>query len=307
MSDVFQKAGAFSQVRLTIRTPAKITADLKILARRPDGFHEVRLVLAPVSIFDELSVQALPPRPDQGEELNLRVEGEHAVDAGDDNLVIRAARAFCLARGISARLEVNLKKNVPAGAGLGGGSANAAGMLVALNHLSGEPLQPDDLRRLAAGLGSDVPFFIEPAPALATGRGEHLDPLPGFPAAELLVVKPGFSISTAEAYGLCRPRNPQGKYLADGSMPSGNVRELARLLANDFEGALLPRYPELERIKRALLDSGALGAVLSGSGSAVAGVFPAAEDRDRAAVKLSGVNGWNILPCHVLPSYRYLP
>jgi 4-diphosphocytidyl-2-C-methyl-D-erythritol kinase len=282
------------QGALQYRTPAKLTLVLKVLGRRADGFHDVKLALVPVSIYDFIIF--LPG------ETNVRLEVFGPEDLGppENNLVYRAAMAYQEAAGVPVRGILRLIKHIPSGAGLGGGSGNAAATLVALDRLHGHRLGAVRLREIALGLGSDVPFFLEPRPQWAEGRGERLTPLPDLPRLHLIVVKPAFPISTAEAYGQVRPRERRA-----GVPELTTPGQVLRAMENDFEAALFPRYPELARIKTRLLEAGALGALLSGTGSALFGVFADAAQRDAAALRLRGQPGWAVHPCESLASHDY--
>jgi len=277
------------------RTPGKITPFIRILRRRIDGFHEVRLTLFPVSIYDTLTWEPGP------EPLSLRVESPEPLGPDDKNLVVRAVSAFQTATGLRIGGAWRLSKHIPVGAGLGGGSGNAAGVLVVLNRLHGSPLSESHLHDLAATLGSDVPFFLAARPQWASGRGEHLLPLGAPPPLSILVVKPAFSISTAEAYRLVTPRD------GDPAPPLlSTLDDVIACLGNDFEPALAKAYPELAQVKKSLLDAGARGALLSGSGSAVFGVFSAEGHRDAAQARLSAAHpGWRTMACATLPQHEY--
>ena len=281
---------------MQIKTPAKITPLLQVLGRRKDGFHEVNIVLAPISLYDELEF-----RPGRREGLSLTGQGGAPEGAPEENLVHRAALAFQEAAGVSLALEIVLNKTIPAGAGLGGGSGNAAGTLLALNALHHHPLSPARLAALALGLGSDVPFFLDPAPSLARGRGEILSPLAEFPELPLLVVKPPFPVSTGEAY---RRLETFTKEPAKPSLRS--AAEVVAALENQFEGPLSALHPQLAQAKARLLAAGAAGAMLSGSGSAVFGIFEAAARRDAAAVELAGQGDWAVFSCQTLRRHAYL-
>jgi 4-diphosphocytidyl-2-C-methyl-D-erythritol kinase len=285
------------QAVIRIKTPAKITPYLRILARRADGFHDVRIVLLPVSLFDVLEFERNATK-----KISLHVEAAEPLGAVTRNLVYRAAMAFRRASGVRIGLTIKLSKHIPAGAGLGGGSGNAAGTLVALNALCGHPLDAARLFELAVDLGSDVPFFLSPAPALAQGRGEKLQPLPAFPAVPLLVVKPPFSVSTAEAYAQTEPRGPAGH-----RPPLGTLAEVRAALRNDLEQPVFRMHPELSTVRGALLDAGAVGALLTGSGSALFGLFADRPTRDAAAKALADEPAWRVLSCEPLPSHSYLP
>lgn len=283
---------------LRITTPGKVTLALQILRRRSDGYHDIRLLLAPVSLYDTLAFA-----PGAGAGVTLAGADEAALGPPERNLVVRAAHAFAEAAGVAPALAVTLQKRIPAAAGLGGGSGNAAGTLLALNRLHGEPLDAAALHALAAGLGSDVPFFLHPRPALAEGRGERLTPLQRFPSLPLLVVRPALAVSTGEAYVLAQPRAGRPHPLAGHAEGPPDLPAVLSLLENDFEAALFPRWPELLAVKEALLAAGAAGAVLSGSGSAVAGLFADTAARDEAAARLSGRRDWQLLPCRTLAGH----
>lgn len=310
-----------------VDTPAKITLHLEILGRLENGYHEVELVLAPVSIFD--SIFLLQKQDPSG--LSLEIEQAQPSRAlpenrapqiavpqnPEQNLAGRAARAYGSAVGAPINMHLRLRKRIPAGAGLGGGSGNAGGMLTLLNRRDGHPLSPGRVKDLALELGADVPFFLNPRPVLARGIGEKLLPLDGLPRLELLVAMPGFSISTAEAYGLAgenldRPGAASSRRpLAQRPWPPGTAprpEQLAGTLFNRFEAVLFPRHPELGAIKERLLAAGALGASLSGSGSALFGIFRDAQARDGALATLApeaARRQWTLFPCHTLSRHRY--
>jgi 4-diphosphocytidyl-2-C-methyl-D-erythritol kinase len=266
------------------------------LALRGDGYHEVRLALVPVSLYDEIAWEP------GGKGLALEVVGSReALGPRRDNLVYRAALAFQSVSNLSVQGRLRLTKHVPSGAGLGGGSANAAGTLVVLNRWHGSPLSPRQLWELAQGLGADVPFFLAPQAQWAEGRGERLTPIADFPRLHVLVVKPPFGIRTAQAYRRTTPR-PE----AAPRPPLRTVEEVLAALVNDFEPALFPAYPLLPEIKARLLAAGARGALLSGSGSALFGIFAAAAGRDAAAATLAAQEpAWTVLPCDTLEHHDY--
>jgi 4-diphosphocytidyl-2-C-methyl-D-erythritol kinase len=282
------------------RTPAKITIHLRVLSKRNDGYHDVRVALAPVGLYDTIAWQP------GGEQLFLEVSSAEALGPVEQNLVFRGALAFQVASGLSVHGRLRLEKRVPSGAGLGGGSANAAGTLVVLNRLYGEPLSEHRLWELAQQLGSDVAFFLRPCPQWAEGRGERLTPIASFPRLHVLVIKPPFGISTAQAYSKTVPR-PESYPLP----PLRSLQEVLTALANDFELALFPEYPALSEIKERLLAAGARGALLSGSGSAVFGLFTDAAARDQAMAELAQESSrrgiaWMVLPCDTLERHDYV-
>ncbi|MGK5091480.1 4-(cytidine 5'-diphospho)-2-C-methyl-D-erythritol kinase [Deltaproteobacteria bacterium TL4] len=279
---------------MQIKTPAKINTQLYILNKREDGFHELYLHMVPVSLFDTLT---LTPNAQRG--IHFHVEGLNIGGKLEDNLIVRAARLFEQKACVSVHLDIVLDKQIPIGAGLGGGSGNAAGMLVALNRYFGAPFSREELCSMASKLGSDVPFFIKPAPCEIQGRGEiiHLlDPYPHFP---LIIVKPSFSIATADAYRHCRPEFRH-------SFPSiQTLADLTHNLYNQFEQTLFRDFPELPQIKAELLKNGAVGALTSGSGSAVFGVFETPDLQTRAATELMKKYPGQSYCCHTLEEHHY--
>ena len=250
-------------------SPCKVNLLLNILGRRADGFHELETVLYPVRMFDELILE----RKGQGIELSCNTPG---LPTDARNLVHRAAAAFLEAAKVREGVRLELRKRIPLAAGLGGGSGNAATTLLGLNELFGEPLSPEQLQRIAAALGSDVPFFLQDKPALATGRGERIQPLGAFPAlsgAAFLLIHPGFGVATAWAY-LRLARFPA----ALNGQP-GRAQKLISLLEtadlgaagaefyNSLEAPVLEKYPLLALFQEFLRDNGAAAALMSGSGS----------------------------------------
>jgi 4-diphosphocytidyl-2-C-methyl-D-erythritol kinase len=257
---------------------AKLNLDLKVLNRGEDGFHELRSVFQTISIHDTLDIAFTP-----GSKTELTLEGSIDIP---DNLVTRAARLLLAHTGGTGRIEMRLKKNIPMGAGMGGGSADAAAVLLGLPVLAGWRIPLETLVGIGAELGSDVPFFLLGGAAVALGRGTELYPLPELPARRVLVVAPPIHVSTPEAYrAFARDSNGKlteaqriqyigtfqsrvwglGKSLSTGGDGSQ--------LENDFEGVVFPRHPQLKSILKNLQKSGADPARMTGSGSALFGVF----------------------------------
>ena len=261
--------------RARISALAKINLDLKVLGKRPDGFHELRTVYQTISLADTIEVEFVPsPR--------TAIRLEAAVEI-PDNLVLRAARMVMDATGAAGRLSFRLTKRIPAGAGLGGGSSDAAAVLLALPVLVGKRIRPDTLIRLAAEIGSDVPFFLLGGTAVGVGRGSELYPLPDVFSARGLVVVPSVRVSTAEAYGAL------GRQLTT-EVPANIIDSfqsrawLTGLVSgeNDFERAVFGRYPRLKSLKKKLLKLGADPAMMTGSGSALFGIFRNPEGLEKA-------------------------
>ena len=250
-------------------SPCKVNLLLNILGKRADGFHELETVMQPVALCDELHFE----KTNGGIALTCS-EPALPVDAG--NLVCRAAAAFFQRSGLSGGVKMHLEKRIPMAAGLGGGSGNAATTLLALNELFDGPLDQAQLHEAAASLGSDIPFFLQAQPALATGRGEMVQPLKNFAALEgcaFLLVHPGFGIATAWAYqelarfpaALNGERGRAAKLLA--ALDAGDLRQAAREFYNSLEAPALAKYPWLAVLQDFLRENGAVAALMSGSGS----------------------------------------
>lgn len=302
--------------RIALRTPAKVNLGLRLVGRREDGYHLLESLFAPIDLHDEVEVE-LGGSGSEGVHLELApIPADRmppalaAVTAGPDNLVVRAAVAFLRAASLTRSVEIRLDKRIPAGAGLGGGSSDAAAVLRALNALVDRPLPAAELARVALGLGADVPFFLAPIPSFVSGIGECIEPLEGLPGLDLVVANPGISLATAEVYraadalGSALTRPGAGSTmrafsrLRAASDPSGSVPRVSGigprslqpsirdLLVNDLEPAARRLCPPITRLAQRLAEMGAMAVSLSGSGATVFGVFASADAARRAADRL---------------------
>jgi 4-diphosphocytidyl-2-C-methyl-D-erythritol kinase len=263
-----------------VETFAKVNRTLRVLGKRPDGFHELDTVFQTIDLADEIDFLE---REDG--ELVLTIEGA-SLPVSEENLVLRTARALRARFGGCRGADIRISKKIPVGGGLGGGSSNAAATLRALTSLWGLPATNSDLHSLAAALGSDVPFFLVGGRVRGTGRGEILRPLPDGPEEWLVLVFPPFSLSTAAVYGaLCVPAltDPAAHTNLRGSDPGDGPDR------NDLEPAAESLRGELKRFRAALSDHGATSARVSGSGSTVFGVFGDEESARRAFEGLAGL------------------
>ncbi len=269
---------------LSGRAPAKVNLGLKVLGRRPDGFHELRTVFQTISLADRLSV-TYSPRGRGG----VTILCNQAELSNDDNLAARAARDLLAAGPWRGRVRIDLVKHIPHGAGLGGGSSDAAGVLRALGRLLRPAPDAHLLFEIAATLGSDVPFFLVGGTAVGVGRGEEVYPLPELPLRWIVIWTPEVKIPTADAYRALarkRPRLTPGDKLhiirgfGSGICVSelGEAQDLTGdlpgIFENDFEEVIFQQFPQIEAGKNRLVQLGASQAMLSGSGSAVFGLFP---------------------------------
>ncbi len=291
--------------RLTAKACAKINLHLAVHARRPDGYHALTTVLQSIALHDTLTVE-----PHDGP-LVLACDAPDLPTDGT-NLVSRAAMLLAAETGRAEPLGVRLtlRKRVPVQAGLGGGSADAVAALRLLAAVWRVPLDSDALARLGARLGSDVPFFAVGGTALGTGRGEEIAPLADLPPYAILVLRPPFGVPTAAAYGWIADRASRPAPGADDAADRWPVRSAdwpARLpaCANDFEPVVAARHPEIGDAIRELSAAGAVRAFMSGSGSAVAGLFRTPGEAERAARLADARPGWQAWITHTLSRAEY--
>lgn len=257
--------------QITEKAFAKLNLSLDVTGLRPDGYHEMRTVMQTVTLWDEVTVRLVPDGAVSSRS-NL-----HYLPNGGRNIACQAAEAFFLRAGIqNLGAQITLKKRVPVCAGMGGGSSDAAAVLRALNRLTGTGFSAAELEELGRGLGSDVPFCISGGASLGLGRGDALTPLPRLPACSIVICKPPFSISTPELFRLIDDRSSRAHPDTEGLIAALRAQELsgvARRMFNVFEDVLPRRFSAIKALKSQLLDLGALGAVMSGTGSALFGIF----------------------------------
>jgi 4-diphosphocytidyl-2-C-methyl-D-erythritol kinase len=260
---------------------AKVNLTLEVLGKRPDGYHEIATVMQTVDLADRLILE-------DADTLQLHASAS-GVPTDGTNLALRAAQALREAANITRGARLSLDKRIPVAAGLGGGSADAAAALVGLNRLWGLRWPRARLEAIAVRLGMDVPFFLRGGGALATGRGEELEPVEAGGSA-LVLVNPRFGSSTAEVYGRVSPEMySDGKRAAAliDALGSRRAVRIAASLYNGLEAAVAPVHPEIGRMKAALLAAGALGAVMSGSGPTVFGVARSFEHARQIRARLA--------------------
>jgi 4-diphosphocytidyl-2-C-methyl-D-erythritol kinase len=275
---------------ITIKAPAKINLCLSVLGKRPDGYHEVEMLIQMVGLYDEVTVA----RGDWG--ITVRCDNS-AVPSGEGNIAWKAAAAMLKLSERNTGLSIEIRKVIPVAAGLGGGSGDAAAVLAAANRLLGAGLNREQLAEVGAGLGMDVPFFFYGPTALARGRGEVLSKLTTLPKFWVLLVNPGFETSTAWVY---KNLNLRLTKKVDCNKIAGlAVRSIAESLHNDLETVTATMHPMINRIKGALLARGAIGACMSGSGPTVFGMFET-EEACRAAAKSISGEGWKLYPTETL-------
>mgnify|MGYP001247941748 FL=1 len=270
---------------IAFKTPAKVNLGLYILGKRADGFHELETLFQMVNWCDEIKIECL------GDGLDL-ICNQPDIPNDDGNLAIKAARLLQTRfpdRCKGAR--IHLKKNIPHGAGLGGGSGNAAGTLLGLNFLWGLKLKREDLILMASELGSDVPFFLFSPCAIGRSRGEILEPVNSSIKFYILMVYPGFTLSAAWVYGnlnLKLTKQKNNISILENFLLQSEFAQLGAAWINDLEPVVFQEYPEIFAIKKQILAFGAKGAFLSGSGSTVFGLFDNLETAKTAYARFEG-------------------
>lgn len=263
---------------ITIQAASKLNLSLDVTGKLPDGYHSMKMVMISTSLCDEVRIR-LTDTP----EISLRSNLPY-VPTDARNIAFKAARLFLDEIGDTRHgVQLQLYKRIPVGAGMAGGSTNAAAVLRGLNELTGAGLSDEKLAALGLQLGSDVPYCLHGGTVLAEGRGERFTPLPPIPDCSIVICKPHFPISTATLFARLDWRKircrPDTEALID-ALQTGDLPKLARRMYNIFEDVLPARCAAVGEIKKRLLTLGALGAVMTGTGSAVFGIF---DDPERAA------------------------
>lgn len=262
-----------------IHANAKINIGLNITNRRPDGFHDIETVFYPVRLADHLFIRTAENKDEEIFNVwsSIRTVGglrdnsiQEELSKGGTNIISKAL-ALLRENYDVPPIDIAMLKNIPVGAGLGGGSSDAAFFIKEINSFFSLGMTTDQMKELASRLGSDCAFFIDNTPKYATGRGEIMQSVPSvLDGYKIKVIKPLFNISTKEAYSKVKPQTPKTSLLEDYKRP---VKEWKDYIKNDFEQFLFPEHPELQRYKDALYESGALYAAMTGSGSALYGIF----------------------------------
>ena len=269
---------------ITERAPAKLNLSLDVLGKLEGGYHALKMVMESVEFGDEVEITLT-----SGGEITLESDLNWLPRDGR-NLACAAANVFRSALGDeSMGVRLRIVKRIPVGAGMGGGSSDAAAVLRGLNRLCGRPFDGDGLRQLGLSIGSDVPYCIEGGSRLATGRGEELSPLPMPPACTVVIAKPSFSISTASLFSKIDGRSSRIHPDTAGliaALEAGDLGGVSRRMFNVFEDVLPRSCREVGELRSTLLSCGAQGAVMTGTGSAVFGVFEARTDAEKAAAEL---------------------
>ncbi|MDD5100959.1 MAG: 4-(cytidine 5'-diphospho)-2-C-methyl-D-erythritol kinase [Syntrophales bacterium] len=271
---------------ITKTSPAKVNLYLRVIRKREDGYHDILSLMQRISLCDELTFS---PNRDG---ITVRCPGT-PLPEDEGNIVYRAAAAFFSRTGLSPGIDITIRKRIPIGSGLGGGSSNAATTLMTLNEIHGFPMTQQELMKIGTFLGADVPFFIMGKTVWAAGIGDRFTESSFIPDFRFVLINPGFEVSTKSVYqGLNLGLTKRGIHY---SIPRFSAQEdVIGGLTNDLERVTVKLYPVLDEIKTLLLTSGARGALMSGSGPTVFGVFTDPESADRAEKNLGQEARWRV-------------
>jgi len=268
---------------LKLKSPGKINLRLDVFGKRPDGYHDIRMLNSTINLYDDIEISLT----DKG--ITVECENDPTVPSGEDNIVYKACKEIMAYSNKNVGLHVKIKKNIPSAAGLGGGSSNAAAVILGLNQLLKIQLAKDKLMKIGLRFGSDIPFFLFGSPAIATGIGENLTKIKRLPKMPFVVVSPNVGVSTQSVYD---------KYEPDGRVLTGaedlpkeyaTKKAVVKYLNNDLETVTGKQLPLIGELKEILMKNGALGSQMTGSGPTVFGIFSDKERAEKASKKIEGI------------------
>lgn len=279
---------------ISLRAPAKVNLRLDILGKRPDGYHEIRTWIYPISLADELHIEKIKAA-------RIAIASAHpGLPLGEENLAHRAAALFIQERGLSEGVRIEIIKHIPLAAGLGGGSSDAAAVLKAMNILWGRNIPAQELMEMGARIGADCPFFVVGKAAIMGGKGERVLAILPQLKAWMVLINPGHPLSTKQVY-------EQGKWglTKQGgdtkiSMPPQDLEKMGKFLRNDLEGSAMELLPIISTLKERLREAGAGGVSMTGSGPTVFGLFRTEAEAQQAARDLKMEQGWICLVAAIL-------
>lgn len=265
---------------LKLRSPGKVNFRLDVLGKRSDGYHDLRMLNSAISIYDDLELEIV----DKG--IEVFCDDDPAVPSGEDNIVFRASKEIMAYSNKNVGVRIRIKKRIPSAAGMGGGSSNAASVLMGLNQLLKIHLPKEKLIRIGLRFGADIPFFIYGGPAIATGIGENLVKVKRLPKMPMVIVTPNLSVITENIYEKFRPN---GGAMMEIEIPKefATKKSVIRFLNNDLESVTCKQYPIVSEIKSMLVRYGALAAQMTGSGPSVFGIFSEKEEAEKVSKKIS--------------------
>jgi len=277
---------------VTFKAPAKVNYLLDVIRRRPDGYHELRMIMQRVNLCDDISITL-----NDSAEINV-ICGRRGVPDGPGNIAWKAARAMLDISGCSRGAVIRITKNIPVAAGLGGGSSDAATVLMGMNELLELGLSDQRLMEIGLKLGADVPFFVFKKTALAEGIGEELTAMPAMPKAWILLVNPGVHVSTAWVYSNLQLTN-RGE-LNKLPILFRTAEDICSVFSNDLETVTIPAFPVIDEIKQSMLRLGAVASLMSGSGPTVFGLYRDQTAAEQACRELSSTTGWFVAVAETL-------
>lgn len=266
---------------------AKINLGLDVLRRRPDGYHEVRMIMQTIGLHDEITIERTQ---ETGIKISTNIEG---LPVNRDNLIYKAARLLMDEFQITDGVRMKLQKNIPVAAGMAGGSSDAAAVLLGINEMFELGLTEEELKKRAVCIGADVPYCVMGGTALAEGIGEILTPLPAIPECHILIAKPPIEVSTRFVYTELRADELKSHPDIDGQIEAvqkGDLHGMCERMGNVLETVTIPAYPVIGEIRDMMLESGALNAMMSGSGPTVFGIFEREESAREAAARLKSAD-----------------
>lgn len=286
-----------SKIKFSVQAPAKVNLTLRVTGRRPNGYHDLDMIMVKLGLVDEIDIEARSSRlADHGRDIEI-VSENPMVPRDSSNSMWKAVELLQKESGQNFSVKMTIQKNIPVAAGLGGGTSDAASVLKSLNEKLGLGISLTRLRELAVKIGADVPFFLMEPPQRVTGIGDVLEPF-AIGSIPMILINPGFPVSTKDVYGwwdeLDNFPQPHLKLRGGEQLTELKVGGTRIHFENDLEKVVIPRYPVLAQMKDALLKAGALGALMSGSGGTVFGLYDSKASRDQ---------GFDVLERHKNPSW----
>ena len=279
--------------QIKILSPAKINLFLQVTGKRTDGYHDLFTLMCPISLYDTILI-------DFGVNKTSITCDNPKVPKDDSNLAVIAAKIFFKKLNENENIKIVIDKKIPVAAGLGGGSSNAASILLGLNQYYNQPFYIDELIDMGLSIGADVPFFIFQKPALATGIGEKLEEYKKLDSFKILLIYPGVSVSTADIFQNLNLGLTKCKKKLKNSFFDNHAFEVNQHLCNDLETVTASKYPDINEAKKALMYYGARGALMSGSGSTVFGLFTNSDKAQSAYHNISKKNKWELFRADML-------
>lgn len=290
-SPLFVGRGDFMAVQtLKLKSPGKINLRLDVFGKRSDGYHDVRMLNSTINLYDDIEINLT----EKG--IAVECENDANVPSGEDNIVFKACKEIMAYSNKNVGLHVKIKKNIPSAAGLGGGSSNAATVILGLNQLLKIQLSKEKLMKIGLRFGSDIPFFLFGSPAIATGIGENLTKIKRLPKMPFVVVSPNVGVSTQSVYEKYEPDGRRLDSAEDLPKEFATKKAVIKCMNNDLETVTAKQLPLIDELKELLVKNGALGSQMTGSGPTVFGIFSDKEQAEKASKKIdvTGQGQWRV-------------